>query len=117
MPTTWYVGAGGGAVAVDSSEVDAVSVLVKLGELCAAVPVGGRLVVFASAVGISAVVSFVELCVAVSVGGTVFVFASAVGVSAVVRPVCAAVSIRGELVVFFCAVAGVGDVATDTLLG
>ena len=41
---------GGGAVAVDTSEADAVSVVVKLDELCAGVCAGGKLVVFASAV-------------------------------------------------------------------
>ena len=43
--------------------------------------------------------------------------ASALGVSAVARvgELCDATSTGGELVVFAYAVAGVGDVATDTL--
>jgi len=120
MPITWYVASGGGAVAVDTSEPDAVSaVAVNPGGLCAAVSVAGKLVVFACPIGISAVVRLGELCAAASVAGKLVVFACAVGISAVVNvdEFCAAISTGGELVVVASAVAGVGAVATDTPLG
>src|SRR2546429_8155075 len=50
---TWNVARGGVAVATDTSEVYAVSAAVGLGELCAAVSIGGELVVADSAVGVS----------------------------------------------------------------
>ena len=84
---TWYVARGSCAVAIDASEAYGVSVVVGLGELCAAISTTGELVAAASPVGVSVVVSLGELC--------------------------AAISTTGELLV----VAGVGDVATDRLFG
>src|SRR2546430_17342241 len=66
---TWNVARGGVAVATDTSEVYAVSAAVGLGELCAAVSIGGELVVADSAVGVSVAPGRGRVFVPVSIGG------------------------------------------------
>src|SRR2546430_9745491 len=116
---TWNVARGGVAVATDTSEVYAVSAGVRLGELCAAVSIGGELVVADSAVGVSVAIGLGELCAAVSIGGELVVADSAVGVSVAIGlgELSEAVSIGGELLVADSAVAGVGDAASDGEFG
>jgi len=95
-------------------------VVVTLAELCKAVSAGGgELIVFASADAIFVLGRLGELCAAVSTGDELVVLASAVGVSTVATlgELCAAVSIGGGLVVIAPAVTGIGDAATDTLFG
>ena len=60
-----------------------------------------------------------ELCETVSIGGELLVADPAVGVSVAtgLRELCNAISIGGELFVGDSAVAGVGDAATDGVLG
>jgi DNA transposition AAA+ family ATPase len=93
-------------------------VAIGLGALCESVSTGGELVV-ASVVGVSAVTRVGEVSEAASTGSELVVVASALGVSAVgiVGELCEAASTGGELVVVACAVAGVGDVATERLAG
>jgi len=114
---TWYVARAAGAVAVDTSEAYGLSVAIGLDELCSAVSTAGELVVGASAAGVSAVVRLAELCELASRGGDLVVFPSALGVSAVVRlgELCETVSRGAELAAGAPAVAGVREVATDTL--
>src|SRR2546429_3306126 len=76
---TWNVARGGVAVATDTSEVYAVSAAVGLGELCAAVSIGGELVVADSAVGVSVAIGLGELCAAGLIGGELLAADSAVG--------------------------------------
>jgi hypothetical protein len=88
---TWYAARGGVAVATDASEAYGVSAAVGLGELSEGVSIGCELLVADSAVGVSAAVGLAELCKAISTGG--------------------------ELLVADPATAGVGDAATDAVLG
>jgi hypothetical protein len=118
MPMTWYVARGGVAVATDSSEAYEVSVVaVGLGELSEVVSIGGELLVANSEVGVSAAGGLGKLSEAVSIGAEL-VANSEVGVSVAggLGKLSEAVSIGAELVVN-CAVAGVGDAATDEGFG
>ena len=101
---------------VAASAVDA---LERFGEPWESASTVGELIVIASAVAASLLARLGELCAAASTGDEPVVFASAVGTSEVARlgGLCAAVSTVGEFVVIAGAVAGVGDVATDTLFG
>ena len=88
---TWYVARGDVAAATDASEAYGVSASGGLGELAAAASIVGELVVADSAVGVCAAMGLPERSKTISTGG--------------------------ELLVADSAVAGVGDAATDGVLG
>ena len=110
---------GGVAAVEDASEAYAVCAAAGVGELADTVSTRGELFV-ADSVVVSTAVGLGERSVAASMGGALVVADSAAGVFAAagLAEPCTTISIGGgELFAADCAIAGVGDAATDEVFG